>query len=75
MSPEVLFHKDHSFVSDYFALGVILFECVFGYRPYVGQSWAEIRELLLNKEIQINKDKQYSQNMIDFINSLLKTNP
>ena len=35
MSPEVLFIQNHSFISDFFALGIIGFELCFGYRPYI----------------------------------------
>ncbi len=30
MAPEVLFHQNHSYEVDYFALGVIFYECVMG---------------------------------------------
>jgi serine/threonine protein kinase len=38
MAPEVLFHQNHSYEVDYFAMGVILYECLMGKRPYLGGS-------------------------------------
>lgn len=36
MSPEVLFHQNHTYTSDYYALGVIAYELMLGRRPYAG---------------------------------------
>ena len=44
MAPEVMCRKNHGLVSDYFAVGVIAYECMQGRRPYVGRSRKEIRE-------------------------------
>jgi serum/glucocorticoid-regulated kinase 2 len=38
MAPEVLNHENHSFHADFFAVGVIAFECMYGRRPYYGRS-------------------------------------
>jgi len=38
MSPEVICRMNHSFESDYFALGVIIYEIILGRRPYMGDS-------------------------------------
>jgi len=38
MSPEVICRMNHSFEADFFALGVIIYELIFGYRPYSGDS-------------------------------------
>jgi serine/threonine protein kinase len=44
MAPEVMCRKNHGPCADYFAVGVIAYECMLGKRPYVGKSRREIRE-------------------------------
>lgn len=44
MAPEVMFRKAHGIATDYFAVGVIAYECMMGKRPYIGKSRKEIRE-------------------------------
>lgn len=55
MAPEVMFHHNHSFEVDYFALGVVIYELMMGKRPYLGKSRQEIKELVLKKQVFINK--------------------
>lgn len=38
MAPEVMLRENHTYLVDYFAVGVIAFECMMGYRPYRGKS-------------------------------------
>jgi serine/threonine protein kinase len=47
MSPEVMCRKDHGAPADFFAVGVIGYECMLGQRPYQGKSRREIREQIL----------------------------
>ena len=49
MAPEVLCKQDHGYASDYFALGVILYEIMFGCRPYKGKNRQEIKESIFDK--------------------------
>jgi len=49
MAPEVMCRQNHGVAVDYFALGVIVFECIFGFRPYRGRSRKEIRDQILAK--------------------------
>ena len=49
MAPEVLCRQNHGIAVDYFALGVIVYECMLGRRPYVGKSRQEIRDNVLAK--------------------------
>ena len=58
---------------DYFAVGVMAYECMFGRRPYVGKSRQEIRDHILSKQIQIKKNevpKGWSIEAADFINKV-----
>ena len=74
MAPEVILVLNHSFPSDFFALGVIGYEFMKGVRPYLGRSRKEIKQLILNKQAKIKKSEipeNWSINSVDFINKLL----
>lgn len=78
MAPQVLCRCNHGVAADYFALGVIVFECIFGFRPYTGQSRQQIRDKVLAKQAQIRKrDKpsQWSHQAMDFVNQLIQRKP
>lgn len=71
MSPEVLMRKNHSFGTDYYAVGVIAFELLIGKRPYLGKERKEIREQMLSREVKIPPNqKNISKEGIDFINKV-----
>ena len=44
MAPEVIFKQNHSFESDYYALGVICHELMLKKRPYKGRTRKELKE-------------------------------
>ena len=76
MAPEAISNKHHDFCVDYFALGVIVYELMLGERPYQGKNRKEIKEQMFNYEINLDKDdlpnEWKDENVIDFINKLLK---
>ena len=55
MAPEVMCKNNHGIAADYFAVGVIAWECMFGRRPYQGKSRREIRDAILQKQVMIKK--------------------
>ena len=55
MAPEVMFKQNHGIAADYFAVGIIAYECMIGRRPYLGRSRKEIREAIVNKQAQIRR--------------------
>ena len=78
MAPEVILVQNHSFPSDFFALGVIGYEFMLGYRPYLGRSRKEIKELIIYKQAKLNEAEipyTWSNEAADFINKLLKRKP
>lgn len=78
MSPESMFHRKQKPVSDYFALGVIAFECMLGKIPYCGKSKKEIKDKIFSKQVQLKKKdvpQGWSLESVDFINKLLQRNP
>ena len=73
MAPEVLFTQNHSFPADYFAIGVIGFEFMFGIRPYLGRSRKEIKDVIVHQQVRITYDDLpdgWSNEAADFINSV-----
>ena len=78
MAPEVLLVLNHSFPSDFFALGVIGYEFMLGYRPYLGRSRKEIKDLIINQQAKIHTDEipdDWSIDVKDFVNRLLMRKP
>ena len=80
LSPEVLTGKNQTFSSDYFSLGIIIYELIFLERPFKGKTKQELAENILDNEINLTKDQlpnnfinsPNADNLVDFINKLLK---
>ena len=79
MSPEVIKSLNHSFPTDFFALGVIGYEFLKGERPYKGKDRKEITDEIKVRQAEIKidelKDQNWSKESIDFINKLLMRKP
>ena len=85
LAPEVMCRSNHGVAADYFALGVIVYECMMGkvfylsiQRPYVGHNRREIRDQILSKQIQlVDSDipRSWSTSVISFVNKMLKRKP
>ena len=78
MAPEVILVQNHSFPSDFFALGVIGYEFMLGYRPYLGRGRKEIKHLIIAKQARLEIDEvpdDWSDESRDFINLLLQRKP
>lgn len=75
MAPEVMCKNNHGIAADYFAVGVIAWECMFGRRPYQGKSRKEIRDAILAKQAHIRKNEvpeNWDIEAADFINKCLQ---
>ena len=75
MSPEVMNSENHTFTADFFAIGVIGFEFLMGYRPYNGKNRKEIKDKIFSEKVIIKpeqRQKGWSEDVIDFINKLLE---
>ena len=78
MAPETIFKEKHSYVSDFFSLGVVCYEMMTKKRPYIGKNRQEIKDKMSKEQVQIKKNeipKGYSTEFADFINKLLIKNP
>jgi serum/glucocorticoid-regulated kinase 2 len=75
ISPEIILGYPQNFVSDFFGLGIITYELIFGKRPFNGKNKDDIADNILNKKINLDKNnmkKNYSIDAADFINRLLR---
>lgn len=75
MAPEVMCRQNHGIAVDYFAMGVISYECMFGKRPFQGKDRRAIRDDILLKQVQIKpKDlpNGWSHEAMDFINKAIQ---
>jgi hypothetical protein len=75
MAPEVLMAQNHSFPVDFFAIGIMGYEFMFGNRPYKGRGRKEIKSVVLRKQARIKDDElpdDWSKESMDFFNRCLK---
>ena len=80
LAPEIISEQKGSFVSDWWAVGVIMFEMIVGSPPFNGNTPEEIFENILNNkrcmELDIGyNDSQISPTAASLINSLLTIDP
>ncbi len=78
MSPEAIFKEKHSYVSDFFSLGVICYEMMMKKRPYIGKNRQEIKDKMSKEQVSIKNNeipKGWSVQCADFINKLLIKTP
>ena len=71
MAPEVMCRQNHGVAVDYFALGIICYECMMGRRPYNGRSRKEIRDQILSRQVQVRRGEipeGWSLEGADFVN-------
>lgn len=78
MAPEVLNNENHGYSSDYYAVGIIAYEFLFGHRPYLAKSKRELKELILTRQAQVDIEELpngWSSEAADFINQLIQRKP
>ena len=77
MAPEALFGKNQTTVSDYYSLGILTYELLFGDKPYKGKNREEIKERV--KDFKLSNKNVYKNNLshevFDFMNRLLQKEP
>ena len=78
LAPEVLCNVNHNYSIDYYAVGIITFELMYGHRPYLGKNKHEVKQLILTRQAKIEKDdlpEDFSIDIADFINKLIQRKP
>ena len=78
LAPEILCNVNHGFSIDYYSIGIITYELIFGNRPYIGKSKHEVKQLILTKQAHVDYDDlpgNFDVNVCDFINKLIQRKP
>ena len=78
LAPEILCNVNHGFSIDYYSIGIITYELIFGNRPYIGKSKHEVKQLILTKQAHVDYDDlpgKFDVNVCDFINKLIQRKP
>ena len=78
LAPEVLCNVNHGFSIDYYSVGIITYELIFGHRPYLGKSKHEIKQLILTRQAHVDYDELpdgFKEDVCDFINNLIQRKP
>ena len=79
ISPEVLQLQNHGPSVDFFALGVICYEMLLGYRPYSGKTRTEFKSDVMSFQAEVDKKdllySEMSEEGVSFINLLLLKKP
>ncbi|KAJ6238749.1 serine/threonine-protein kinase pkga-related [Anaeramoeba flamelloides] len=73
LSPEILLGKGHSFETDWWSFGVIVYQLTVGFTPFGGQTQQEIWSNILRLDIEY--PEFLSDELIDLISRLLVSDP
>ena len=78
MAPEIILDQPQEINSDYFSIGVLLYEFMNQRRPYQGKTRMIIKDLIISKEIKITESEiplDWTIEAANLINKLLVRDP
>ena len=77
IAPEIILHRPHTVTCDYWSLGIILYECLYGEPPFHGETEKETYQNILSGVIYFDEDEEeeVSEDAKDLIQKLLKIYP
>ncbi|CAO3685122.1 unnamed protein product [Rhizopus stolonifer] len=71
IAPEILKKEGYYYSIDWWSLGVLLYELLYGKRPFRAKSSESLQKAILNQPIEFPDDPNISPEAIDFVKSLL----
>lgn len=74
MAPEVLRGNLYTSKADVWSLGVVLFECLFGFCPYEDRSIGRLIQLIDNNELHFPATPKVNRQLLDTIRKMLTIN-
>eukprot|EP00347_Sterkiella_histriomuscorum_P005842 403355062 len=75
MAPEILTKAGHSFPVDWWALGTLTYEMVFGQAPFFEEDKTLMFKKIMRQKLRFPKDVQVTSEFKDFISLLLHKDP
>lgn len=75
MAPEIILMQKHNFSCDYWSLGVMIYEMLYGAPPFHGQTEEETFQKILSAEYDLGILDDVSDECKDFITKLLISDP
>ena len=72
-SPEA-YNNNSNISSDFWNLGIIMYEMMYGIPPFFSLDKNELKEMILNKEIKFVENVNISEDLKDLVEKLLKKN-
>lgn len=74
MAPEIIKKTGHSFPSDWYSLGCLIYEMISGFAPHHHVNRTKLMNKRLNEEVEFDP-KQFSAEARDLLQKLLKFDP
>nr|AML78399.1 putative LOV domain-containing protein [Trianthema portulacastrum] len=75
IAPEIVTGSGHTSAVDWWALGILLFEMLYGYTPFRGKTRQKTFTNILRKDVKFPASKQVSLNVKQLIYQLLQKDP
>lgn len=75
MAPEIILDQSHTYTVDYWSMGVIIYEFLFGCPPFHGETEQETHTNILRGQIDFSDSEDLSPESIDLIKRLLQQDP
>ena len=71
LSPEVIGGEGQSYISDWWSFGIIIYEMLYGFTPFLDDNDEKLFDMILNEEIKFPKKNNISAEAKDLIQKLL----
>ncbi|XP_045832949.1 phototropin-1-like isoform X1 [Trifolium pratense] len=75
IAPEIITGSGHTSAVDWWALGILLYEMIYGYTPFRGKNRQRTFSNILHKDLKFPKSKQVSLSAKQLIYHLLQRDP
>ncbi|KAI7899578.1 kinase-like domain-containing protein [Cokeromyces recurvatus] len=74
ISPEILNKQGYSFSVDWWSLGIVIYELLYGQRPFKAKSNEELQKSIMSDPIEFPIEPKVSPEAVSFIQGLLNRN-
>ena len=74
IAPEIILNRSHTFSCDYWAFGILIYECLTGLPPFHAETEEETHRNILTGTFGFDEDVEISKEAMDIIRQLLTKN-